>query len=194
MVRTRTAPVRAALVLLGSLALAGLAVAQPEPAPVPDAVAQPSPLASVTGTLILNIIVGVLLITFADEYVEAMLSYVRENTLRSFLWGLGAFLALGIVIFILVITLVGILVALPLALLAIVVGSVGNVLTLMTVTRLACERLDRPDWAANLWALLAGSLLVSALVGLVPILGPVANFVIGTVGFGAVLSQFWTNR
>lgn len=182
---------RTSLIAVGVLLLAGVATAQPAPDTVPTTPEQVSPLASAAGTLVFYLIVGALLVGIVPDYVDRMTRRIREDTVLSFLWGIGLSVALVILIVILVITIVGILVAIPLILLAALCLMIGNVLVMITIGTLALEELDR---RRDLWAALVIGLVIAVLIGLIPIVGPLFNFAIGMIGFGAVVSGFLTNR
>ena len=187
---TAVRSLKASLIALGVLALAGVATAQPAPDGIPADPNQVSPLASAGGTLILNLIVGALLVGLEPDYVERMTRRIREDTVVSFLWGIAIAIVLAVLSVVLVFTIVGILLALPLIILAVLLGAVGNVLVMITIGTLALERADR----RNLWGALVIGLVIAIVIGLIPVVGPLFNFAVGMIGFGAVISDFWTRR
>ena len=54
-------------------------------------------------------------------------------------------------------------------------------------------RVDAKSSVASALALLVGAVVVSTLSA-IPVVGDLTNFVLGTVGMGAVASRFWENR
>lgn len=184
--------VRRVTLLVGAvLALAGVAAAQPGPGTFPTDRAQPSPLASAGATLVFDLLVGVLLVGLVPDYVRKTTEWIRNEPVSSFLWGLGISIVLGILIFVFAITIVGLLLAVPLVILGLILGIVGNVLAMTTIGILILERADRE---ADLWPALFVGVAIAVIVGLVPFVGGLFNFVVGMIGFGAVVSNVWANR
>ena len=108
---------------------------------------------------------------------------VLENPVGSFLYGVVCLVFLFLAILVLVITVIGIFVALPLLLLAYVVRAVGASIAFLAVG----DRLVGHDdgWAK---ALLVGAAINGGLT--VTGIGGVLSFAIGGAGFGAVLKQY----
>ena len=100
-----------------------------------------------------------------------------------FVAGFGAVVALTI-------TLVGIIVVIPGVIVLAVVGLAANLLAMVALGAVLAR--DAGDF--DLWkSLVVGAVVVSALSA-IPVVGDLTNFVLGTVGMGAVASRFWENR
>ena len=139
------------------------------------------------GTFLGTLIVGALLLVLAPDYTEGVIETVEEDLGPSFLWGIGIFVALIVVTLLLVFTVVGIVVALPLALLAFVLYLVGSAIVFVAVG----ERiLDAADVETSRWGDLAVGALVAAVLAAIPFVGGLANFVVNSVGVGAIVYRW----
>lgn len=108
---------------------------------------------------------------------------VLENPVGSFLYGLVCLVLLFLAIVVLVFTIIGVLVALPLGLRAYVVWAVGASIAFLAIG----DRLVGHDdgWAKPLLVGVAinGGLTVTGV-------GGILSFAIGAAGFGAVLKKY----
>jgi len=127
-----------------------------------------------------TLVVGGLLVAIVPDYTERMVAAVFDEPLTSFLYGFGSLVGLLVVSVLLVLTLVGILVALPLMLAAYLVWAVGATVAFLALS----DRLVGRDgsWLKPLVvaAGLNGGLALTGIGGLV-------SFVVGAVGVGCVL-------
>ncbi|QCJ48378.1 hypothetical protein [Haloprofundus sp. MHR1] len=162
-------------------ALAGVAAAQQPPStPSPP---QISPILTFVASLALNLVIGGIVVAVAPDYLRRTSARVRDDPVSSFIWGLIAFVGL-LVASILIITMI---VTIPALL---VLGIVGNVIVAVTLGMLvAGGAVDDSLFKA----LVVGVIIVS-LIGLVPILGGLVNFVLGMIGGGAVVNEFRDGR
>ncbi|MFC4358902.1 hypothetical protein ACFO0N_13210 [Halobium salinum] len=165
----------AGVALAALAALVGTAAAQQPPGGVP----QISLTVQAVGSLLLNLVIGIIVIAVLPDYVERTGARLRDDPLMSGFWGLPVLIGLALVS-ILIITL---LVTIPVAL----VGS--------TVAIVALGRTLASDWTAGsqFKALVVGT-LVAVLVGLVPILGGLVNLVLSMAGLGAMATEFRASR
>ncbi|KTG11300.1 hypothetical protein AUR64_05085 [Haloprofundus marisrubri] len=162
-------------------ALAGVAAAQQ----VPTTPNTPSisPVLSFAISLVFNLVVGGIAVAAAPGYLRRTSARVRNNPGSTLLWGLIAFIGL-ILASILIITLI---VTIPALL---VLGIVGNVIVAVVVG-MAVTRSANDD---NLFVPLAVGVLIISLIGLIPFLGAVVNFVLGMMGGGAMVNEFRDGR
>ncbi|GGL57123.1 hypothetical protein [Halocalculus aciditolerans] len=135
------------------------------------------------GSLLISIVVGAILLYGAPDFLERTIRRAREETVRSFLWGFGVEIAIFIVSVLLIITIIGALVAIPLLLVLAIIVYVGQISVFIHLGRRALEYADVDN---DLVALVVAAVL-AAVLGAIPILGPVLTFVAGAVGFGAIL-------
>lgn len=137
------------------------------------------------GSLVIALIVGAILLYATPDFLERTLRRARDETLRSFLWGLGVEILLLVVSVILAITVVGLIVAIPLLIVLAIVIYVGEVAVYIHLGR---ELLDYANVeASNTFVVLVVAAVVAAVVTTIPILGPIVAFVAGAIGFGAML-------
>ena len=164
---------------------------QVSPPTDPTPVAEFGIASRAAGTFFGTLIVGALLLALAPDYTEAIIETAEEDLGPSFLWGIGIFVALIGVTLILVFTIVGILVALPLALVALLLYLVGSAIVFVAVGE---RLLDATDVDASRWGDLVVGALVAAVLAAIPFLGGLANFVVNAVGIGAIAYRWRRGR
>lgn len=158
-------------------------VLQPDAAPAPDV----GPTVGLGGgafsAFLTTLLVGAIMIALVPGYTERMVDHVRNDIGESFIYGLLVLVVLILLTLILVLTIVGIIVAIPLAILAGLVWAVGAVIGFLAIG----ERLvgSEDGWLKPLvvGALINGGLALTGIGGLV-------SFAIGAVGFGAVIRDW----
>ncbi|GGL57133.1 hypothetical protein [Halocalculus aciditolerans] len=120
------------------------------------------------------------------EFLEGTIRRVKRETLRSFLWGLGVFIAL---LFLVRVVALAPVVGKPLAafagLLLLVVAYVGQIVVYIHVARLALDRQGVDSESATVVAAVALAVVVS----LIPAIGVLASFVVGALGLGAIVKD-----
>lgn len=136
------------------------------------------------GAFLTTLIIGAVLVAVSPEYTERMVEDVPQDPLASFLYGFLALILLALAIAVLVLTIVGILVAVPLVIVAYLAWAVGATIALLAIGDRLVGRED--GWTKPLLvaAAINGGLALTGIGGLV-------SFVIGAVGFGAVLRGFF---
>lgn len=157
-----------AVALLVGLALP--AAAQQPPDRVPTTGGSMLLDAAVAG--VVTLLVGGGFVALAPEYTERTTDRALEDPGETFLYGLGILVAAIVVVFLLAITIVGLVLAIPLVIVLAVVGQLGY---------LAAGRAVADDWGVALLF----AVVVSALSNGVPVLGGLVGFVLGSVGTGA---------
>ncbi|QSW98540.1 hypothetical protein [Haloterrigena alkaliphila] len=127
-----------------------------------------------------TLVVGAIMVAIAPAYTERMMADALEDPVGAFLYGIVSLLALALLTVLLVVTIVGIFVALPLVLVAYLVWAVGA-----TVGYLAIA--DRLVGRAYGW--LQPLLLAAAINGALALtgVGGLVSICVGAVGFGVVL-------
>lgn len=124
------------------------------------------------GAAVFTLVVGGLLVLVAPEYTERTTDRAIDNPGETFLFGVGIFVAAVVVIFLLAITIVGLVLVIPIVVALAVVAELGY---------LAFGRAVVDDWPAVLLV----SAAVAAFAGGVPLLGGLVGFLLGCVGTGA---------
>lgn len=128
------------------------------------------------GGALVTLIVGGLLIALATEYTDRNTRRIQREPGRTFLYGFGILIGFIIVFVALALTIVGLLVALPLALIGGIAFLIWGQLGYLTVGRLVTD---------EKWPTLGVAVGVAFLVGVVPGFGALVGFVIGSMGVGA---------
>lgn len=135
------------------------------------------------GAFLTTLVVGGILVAVVPDYTARTMGVVRDDPVGSFVYGVVALVAIVALTILLAITIVGILLAIPLALLAYVLWAVGSAVAFLAIGERLVGRDD--GW---LKPLLVGAAIngVLALTGIGGLLG----FLIGAAGFGAVLRDW----
>ncbi|MFW6448652.1 MAG: hypothetical protein ACOC0X_03805 [Halobacteriota archaeon] len=130
---------------------------------------------------LVTLVVGGLWIALAPGYTERVTDRVHHEPGMTFLWGLGLFIGVVVAALLLTITVVGIIVAFPLLIAFSIVAFLTAELGYLAVGR----------WLVDgRWAVLAVACATAFLVALVPLIGTLAGFVIGSMGMGAVVVEY----
>ncbi|MBZ6493561.1 hypothetical protein [Natrinema longum] len=137
-------------------------------------------LGGAIGAFLTTLVVGAILVAVGPEYTERMMGDVLEEPIGSFLYGIASLLGIGLLILLLLVTIVGIVVAIPLFLLAYLVWAIGGAIAYLAVADRLVGRND--EWLTQLLvaAAISGALAVTGVGGVLAIC-------IGAAGFGAVL-------
>jgi len=130
-----------------------------------------------------TLVVGAILVAVAPDYTERKMTTLLEDPLGAFLYGAVVLIFLVLVVVILAITIIGLLVAVPLALVSYLVWAVGAAIAFLAVGERLVGRAD--GWAKPLvvGAAINGALTLTGV-------GGILTFAIGAAGFGAVLRDF----
>jgi len=154
----------------------------PEPGPQMEPVANPflNLVGSAIGAFLTTLVVGAILVAVVPDYTERKMATVLDEPVGSFIYGFISLIFLALVIFVLAITIIGVIVALPLALLSYLVWAVGASIAFLAIGERLVGRED--GWATPL---LVGAAINGALT--LTGIGGILTFAIGAAGFGAVL-------
>lgn len=132
------------------------------------------------GAFLTTLVVGAILIAIVPEYTQRMMAMVAEEPVGSFVYGLVSLVLLLAASFLLFVTIIGIVVAIPLLLVAYVVWGIGAAIAYLAIADRLVGHED--GWLQPLLvgAGINGVLTITGIGGLVA-------FGIGAAGFGAVL-------
>lgn len=128
-----------------------------------------------------TLIVGAIMLAFIPDYFDRLVGDIRSSPVSNFGWGFAALIGLVVLIFVLFITVIGILLLIPLLPVVLVVGLVGNALA---YTAIYDGVLD------NRWAALAVGAVTVGVLNVIPVVGTLIAFVVGSIGLGAII-QDW---
>jgi len=140
-------------------------------------------LGSAIGAFLTTLVVGAILIAIVPDYTETKMASLLDDPVGSFLYGLVVFVFLALVVVVLVLSILGILVAIPLLLVSYLVWAVGASIAYLAIG----DRLVGRDggWTTPL---LVGAGINGALT--LTGVGGILTFCIGAAGFGAVLRDY----
>ena len=159
-----------------------VSIAQANPNPGVDVdIGTPVGLAGgAVGAFLTTLVVGAILVAIAPEYTERMMAAALEDPVGGFLYGFLSLLALGLLTVLLVVTVVGIFVAIPLVLAASLAWAVGAAIGYLAIAERLVGRTD--GWLTPLLvaAGINGALALTGIGGLI-------SLCVGAVGFGIVL-------
>ena len=140
-----------------------------------------SPLARVIGGGLSTLVVGGILLAAAPDYTDRVIDQISDEPVACFGWGLAVLVLFVGTTVLLAITVVGIVLVIPLVLGIVVLGVVGSALGYLALFGRVVE---------SRWVALGLGALVAGLTNVVPILGNVVGFVVGSIGIGAVV-RYW---
>ncbi|WP_236039245.1 hypothetical protein [Haloarcula salinisoli] len=157
----------------------------PGPGPQLEPVANPflNLVGSAIGAFLTTLVVGAILVAVAPDYTERKMATLLDEPISSFLYGFVSLIFFALVIFVLAITIVGIIVAIPLAIVLYVAWAVGGAIAFIAIGERLVGRGD--GWVKPL---LVGAGINGALT--LTGIGGIVTFAIGAAGFGAVLRDY----
>lgn len=139
------------------------------------------PVEQATGSFLSTIIVGAIMLAASPNYVDSIIEDVLEEPVASFAWGILTLIVFVGTAFLLAITIIGIVLVIPLVILFVIVAIAGNVLAYLAV----CD-----GFVDNRWAALVVAALAVTVVSLIPAIGTIVGFVVGSVGTGAIVRRW----
>jgi len=140
-------------------------------------------LGSAVGAFLTTLVVGAIMVALAEEYTARTMERIVDDAAGSFVYGLVCLAFLFLVTLVLVITIVGILVAIPLAIVSYVVWAVGSAVAFLAIGERLVGREE--GWTKPL-------LVGAGINGLLTVtgIGGIVSFAVGAAGFGAVLRDW----
>lgn len=184
----RNDAIRTAVVALGTVFLtgiAGVAAAQGQYA------GRPSPGLGIGVRfglgLVVNLVVGALALAVARQKTDEIVSDARTRPIAAILTGLGFAVVVGVVVFVLAITGVGLLLAIPILLALIPLGIVGSAITCLTVGKVLVDGVGVDSY----WAALGIGAVIVAVVNAIPVVGLLFSLTVGSVGTGVIVLRYW---
>lgn len=139
------------------------------------------PMTSAIGSFVLTLVVGAILLAVAPGYVERLGEDINAEPLANFGWGILVLIGVIVVSVVLFITVVGAILAIPLLLAFVIAAIVGQVLAYIAV-------LGR--WVDDEWQALGAGAVVAGALNLIPGIGGLIGFVIGSIGIGAIVRDW----
>jgi len=171
------------LELLPATDVALIAQMEPGPGPEPGITGVGSVLGSAVGAFLTTLIVGAILIAVAPDYTAARMDDVLESPIDSFLYGVVCLFVLILSIVVLFITILGIPIAIGLAILAYVIWAVGAAIAFLAIGDRLVGRADGWPKPLLVGAAINGGLTLTGIGGIV-------TFAVGAAGFGTVIRAY----
>lgn len=134
-------------------------------------------------TAVFVTLVGVVVSTVAPDFVDGGVNYLRAEPGEAFLYGVAAYIAIAVAMFLLAITVIGLLVVVPAVIVIAILSFGGTAVSAITLGTWIRSTLGDGAASGRETALVVGAVAWAAL-GLVPVLGALAQFVVGAMGFG----------
>lgn len=168
----------------GAVALVGTAAAQSRnPAPELGFGAR------FAASFVINLLFGGALVALGPRYARKTVGDLREDPGGAFVWGLLLGIGVPILLFLLAITIIGLIVVIPAGIVLAVVGIVGAAVTVVWIGDLLLSGREGLGGAA----VVVGALAL-AVPYAIPILGDLVATIVGFFGLGAVgrgLYEWW---
>lgn len=128
-----------------------------------------------------TLLIGGLLLVMASDFVDQGVDLIHDEPGACFVWGLLVLIGFVGVTVLLALTVIGAILVIPLALGFFVVAVVGNALGYLALFDGVVD--------SQKVALVAGA-AVAGVTNLIPILGGLVGFVVGSLGVGAVVLNY----
>ncbi len=134
-----------------------------------------------------NLLLGVILIGLFPGFSRGVVDHTRDQPLRAGIVGLGLLFAVPILLLLAAITIIGIPIALLGGLLFAVAVWIGVIYGRFLLGMIILSVVD----STNRWLALVIGLLAGVLLGLIPLVGGIANFLVFLLGFGGTGSLLY---
>lgn len=131
--------------------------------------------------LVVNLLLGGALVAFGPRYATDSVRALQDDPGTAFGWGLLVGIVVPIVLAILAATIVGLVVAIPGALVLVAVGIVGNAVTIVWIG----DSIAGSGGEVGASAVAVGALLLAGVLT-VPVLGNLLTTIVGFFGLGVV--------
>lgn len=164
----------------GPTVVAATSAAAIDPGFTADVTLGESVVGGAIGAFVATLVVAALLITVSPTYTEHTMEAILDRPFGAFLYGFALLIALVLAVFLLAVTGIGILLAIPLLVIAYVVWAVGAAIAYLAIA-------DRLVGHEEGW--LKPVLVAAAVSGALAAtgVGAILSFAIGAAGVGAVL-------
>lgn len=129
------------------------------------------------------VFVGVVVSTVAPDFTDGGVEYLRAEPGEAFLYGVAAYVAIAVAMFLLAITVIGLLVVVPAVIVIAILSFGGTAVSAIALGTWIRSALGDGAASGRETALVVGAVAWAAL-GLVPVLGGLVRFVVGAMGFG----------
>ncbi|WP_198951522.1 hypothetical protein [Halorubrum salipaludis] len=134
-------------------------------------------------TAIFIAFIGAVVSATAPDFTADGVGYLRAEPAEAFVYGLVAYVATAVAMFLLAITIIGLVVVVPAAIVLAILGLGGTAVSVIALGTWVGAALGDGTASDRGTALVVGAIAWAGL-GIVPVLGGLATFVVSTMGFG----------
>ncbi|WP_144799131.1 hypothetical protein [Halorubrum depositum] len=128
-------------------------------------------------------LVGVVVSAVAPEFTDDGVEYLRAEPGEAFLYGVAAYVGIAVAMFLLAITVIGLVVVVPAVIVIAILSFGGTAVSAIALGTWIRSALGSGAESGRETALVVGAVAWAGL-GLVPVLGGLVRFVVGAMGFG----------
>lgn len=132
-------------------------------------------------SFVFTLVVGGLLVGVAPDYLDRIVGQVHDEPGASILWGIGVLLLFIGLVFVLAITVIGIIVVIPLVIAFVMVSVVATTIGYVSLV---------DGLVDSRWVAVVAAAFLSAVVAAVPILGDIVGFFVSAAGVGAMAIDY----
>jgi hypothetical protein len=129
------------------------------------------------------VLVGVVVSAVAPDFTDDGVEYLRTEPGEAFVYGVAAYVAIAVAMFVLAITVIGLIVVVPAVIVLAILSFGGTAVSAIALGTWTRSALGRDTANGRQTALVVGAVAWAGL-GLVPVLGGLVRFVVGAMGFG----------
>lgn len=187
----------ATLALLLATGVTAAQSQEPNPEEIATAVDEVGFVATVIASLavlVVSVVIAALLIHLGTGFTRSTEQYVRTEPVESGLIGFGLSIGVLVASFVLILTLIGALVGVPLFFAYLIVFLAGQVIAQIAIGHLVLREVgggaESPPSIKTLWiAFVVGTVAVFVLT-FVPYVGTLVNLAVGSLGVGAMVQHY----
>ncbi len=135
-------------------------------------------------SFLVSLVVGLLLLSLTPVYVGRVLEHIARHPWQSLVIGVVAWILTPLVVFILLITLIGIPFAVLVGIVIAILSYIGSIIGSIVIGKWLVSRFSKRE---NMFIVLLVGLIIVEIVGLIPVIGWLFTTIVTGIGFGAIL-------
>ena len=128
-------------------------------------------------------LVGVVVSTVAPDFTDGGVEYLRAEPGEAFVYGVAAYVTIVVAMFLLAVTVVGLVVVIPAVIVLAILGFGGTAVSVIALGTWIRSAFGSDAGNGRETALVVGAVAWAGL-GVIPVLGGLVTFVVGAMGFG----------
>jgi hypothetical protein len=138
-------------------------------------------------------LVGVIVSAVAPDFTDSGVAYLRAEPGEAFVYGVVAYVAIAVAMFVLAITIIGLIVVVPAIFVLAIISFGGTAVSAIALGTWIRSLLGMGTADGRGADIVVGAVAWAAF-GLVPVLGGIARFVVGAMGFGYLALRIANGR